>query len=424
MARSISYIFVAALLATGCATAPTRNNLEARQPTVAALGDGAPSPADLDLLPMLDVVRTPFVGNTPSAVGGYVRFFVEGDPPSSGGSGQRHYGDEDRDALSRWLVGRTNSRVLTVKVAVQRPNVNGTATLASSSHESSSRVGETWATEVNGRRYLTPYFRVDPGTVVGVQVSLKASRQIQSDVTRRILDVVTRAATLVNPTGSLVTTLNSGRLQSSAEFVDQSISSLFGETLGESSLDDYAPGQWNDQPKEMATITASFPMGGRVVDENRTRQIGVWKVFASPALVSIFSTVPLHDAGGAVPAGCPAMGSEAQACRAFQGLAAHTVLGLQVGENLTLGQALLADATVDAALARLRGAQANQLAEPARVLCSAIAAKAEGLGLNRFDAAATVWAVARSALSEDQAGAMLASGTCGAAVLAGRIGLA
>ena len=99
------------------------------------------------------------------------------------------------------------------------------------------------------------------------------------------------------------------------------------------------------------------------------------------------------------------------------------MLGLQVGENLTLGQALLADATIDAALGRIRSAQANQLAESARVLCSAVAAKAEGLGLNRFDAAATVWAIARSALTADQASAMLVPGTCGPAALAGRIGL-
>jgi len=408
-------LFVAACAGTG------RAPLVTKQSGVESL-DGPSNQVAVDLLPLLDVVRPAVAASPSTPVGGYVRFFVEGDPPTQeSGFVRRHYRDEARDPLSRWLVGRTNSRVLTVKVAVQRPNVTGTATLASSSHESSNRAGELWDTEVNGRRYLTPYFRVDPGTVVGVEASLNASRQIQSDVSRRILDVVTRAATLVNPAGSLVTTLNSERLQDSAEFVDESISSLFGEALGESSLNDYAPGQWSDG--EMATITASFPMGGRVTNENRTRRIGQWKVFASPALVSIFSTVPLQETAEAAPAGCPAAGSELQACRAFQGLAAHNVLGLQVGENLTLGQALLADATVDAALTRIRGAQANQLADPARVLCSAIAAKAEGLGLNRFDAAATVWAMARSALDGDEAEAMLDPGVCGAVALARAVGL-
>jgi hypothetical protein len=417
MAKRLSFLFMAAILTAACSTTPARNNFESRQPLSPALADAGRNTAHLDLLPLLNVEHHSGDNAAPSPIGGYVRFYVEGSPPdSASGADRRRYGDEERNWFSRWLVGRTYSRVLTVKVAVQRPNVTGATTLASSAHESSNSAGETWSTEVNGRRYLTPYFRVDPSTVAGVEVNLSASSQIRGDVTKRILDVVRRGAALVGPTGSLVTTLNSQRLQSSADFIDQSISALFGEALAERTLNDFAPSEWTGD--DMASIAASFPMGRRLANDDAARPIGEWKVHASTALVSIFADVPLH------PPAEPAGGTDAQARIAFEGLAAHTVLGLTVAEHLSLGQALLADTSVTAAFNRLREAAAANQAEAALALCSAVSGKAEALGLNRYDAAAAVWAFARSAMSRVQADIVLSASTsCGAAALARTVGL-
>ncbi|HEY0148458.1 MAG TPA: hypothetical protein VGB70_05580, partial [Allosphingosinicella sp.] len=258
---------------------------------------------------------------------------------------------------------------------------------------------------------LTPYLRVDPGTVVGVEVSLNASRQVEANVSRTVLDIVQRAAALAQPTGDLVTELNEERFQRTADFVDQAISSLFGQSVGEKASHEFGVGDWNAQ-LEIAEISAQFPMGLRVLDETQQREIGRWQVRASVPLVSIFSDTPLHvgtNPGNPGPCG-QLVGSDLQACTAFRMVSPQRVLGLSVGENVNLGQAILSDPAVLAAI------NAGTAADPD--LCSAIAARAEALGLNRYDSAAAVWAMQQARRVRS---ANLLSAACTAGALANRV---
>lgn len=366
-------------------------------------------------------------------VGGYTRFYVEGSLNEAGQSrngqtvGPRRYRDEKREWFQRWLVGRSVSRVLTVKVSLSRPDFSVTTTLASASHQSNRSDGESWTTEVNGQRVLTPFFRVDPNTKVSVETDLKASAGIQGQVTGAIIGVLQKAVGLAAPGSSLVTSLNSDKLNEASTFIDQSISALFGETLAEKSTNDFGPREWND--RALATIDAFFPMARSLADDRNARHVGSWTVRIERPVISIFGNVPFCTAD-ATPSTC---GTITQAKLAYAALAPSTVMNFPIAENVTIGQAVRTDTGITTALEALRRAapataagaaaatpQATAArAEAARTVCALVSAKAESLGFNRFDAAAAVWAVANSDLvTSDEARLLLATATsCQAASL-------
>jgi hypothetical protein len=381
----------------------------------------------VDLLPLIRV-DTPSQAPGQSAIGGYVRFYVC-DPSQCGGSAEpraapsRLYGEEHRDWLSRWLIGRSFSRLLSLKLSVSRPNISATATLASSVLQSNRSVGETWNSEINGRRYLTPFLRVDPDTVVSVDVEMNASTQVQANITRAVLGVVGRAVQLVQPTGQLITSLNSERFRQTSDFIDQSVSTLFATSLLERSSNQFAPEEWAN--KQLAEILARFPMNRRLMEPARYRYIGNWRLMATAPRISIFSDVEMYS-DKAASAPCDGLsGLDLQGCRAFIGLTPQRVLGISVGENLNLGQALLADTAISGEVGRLLSANGTDAKTRAGSrLCGLVAAKAEALGFNRYDAAAAVWAFSHDVqLEENRTHLMGASSTsipraCSAATLA------
>ena len=402
----------------------------------ARFGDG-------DILPLLDVRPDRAERNLQPPVGGYVHLWVEDSAPSSDVA--RCYGDETRNWLHRLFVGRNLSRVLQAKVSVTNPGVIGTTTLAASTRTSTRSDGEIWTTELSDRRILTPYFRVDPGTTVAIDLTLSASSTISGDITRNILSVIEQGARLASPTSAVVTSLTSDRLQNAANFVDRSISNLFGQKLSERSQSDFRPGQWFSvagQAGTLATVEAAFPMGNDVWDAARNRPLGTWRIRVSAPIISVFSAVPYYpgaaDATDGSGSSCANRNDqERQACIAFAGLTPATVLTFRLTDNVTLGDALRGDAAISSELSRLQAKPDDR--DIARRLCSLIASKAEGLGLNRYDAAATLWAFAadtqlgdagRNTLLTEPArsragteGSGSASLRCGAAVLAGDLGL-
>jgi hypothetical protein len=406
-------LIAAAALGTAPALSEPAGNRSPQQPPA----QNTTTPEPIDIMPLVDV-SAPFRGEASlSPVGGYVRFYIcevsQCAPGLSWSGGQRRYAADYRPWYERMFVNRNNIRLLSLKLSVREPNIGAAATMASSSFES--RRGQSWTTELNGRRYLTPYLRVDPGTVVGVEVSLNASRQVEANVSRTVLDIVERAAALAQPTGDLVTELNEERFERTADFVDEAISSLFGQSIGEKASHEFGVADWGAQ-LEIGEIRARFPMGLRVVDHSQQREIGRWQVRASVPLVSIFSDVPLYSEANSarvVDRGqCSALaaGPDQQACIAFRMVTPQRVLNLSVGENVTLGQAILADAAVLAAINAGAGSDAQ--------LCSAIAARAEALGLNRYDSAAAVWAMQEAGRVRSAA---LLQARCAAGTLATRV---
>jgi hypothetical protein len=386
-------------------------------------GPRAPS---VDLLRLLDV-QASHQDERPAPIDGYVRFYVC-DPSQCGvvepvQRGSREYGDDHRDWFSRWLMGRSYSRILTVKLTVTRPNFTVTTTLASSGFQSNSTVGETWNSEVSGRTYLTPYVRVDAETLVRVHVSLDASSRVQSNVSRTVLDVLGRAANLIQPGSQLVTSLNSSRFSDTSEFIDRSISALFAQNLAERSTNEFDPSDWSGKP--MVDIEVQFPMNRNALRSESYRNVGQWRFMATAPRISIFSDTRM-DMPGDIEPHCPDASGSLATCNAFRGVTPQRILGFGVGENLTLGRVLAADSEITAELGRLMTASGDARQTSARRLCHLVASKAEEVGLNRFDAAAAVWAFAeRSQLDRERrdlllhrqnscaAGAVAASTTIG-----------
>jgi hypothetical protein len=398
----------------------------------------------MDILPFLDIQRGSDGG--PSPVGGYVRFLIERVPVPD--PQVRRYATEHRDWLSRFFVGRSFARNLRARIVVNRTNVvTSTVTLASASFDSNRRQGQSWNTELNDRRFLTPYLRVDPGSTAAVEVTLAANTQVDSDITRNVLSIVEAGARLVAPTGPLVTSLTADRVTQASDFVDRSISALFNESIAERAQNDFAAEQWNAATGSyLAQVSAYFPMQRPMRDDTNLRNVGQWRIMVTPPVVSIFSDIPLHAPEDQISADCLSRsnknggteqlaGRDRLACMAFTGLIPARVLNLQVGEDQTLGQALRGDAGIAAAQQRFAAGLATEAASraggkerivtgTASELCGLIAERSESLGLNSYDAAAALWAFAwAGGLDGDVAHALSNGNTCPAARLSERLGL-
>ncbi|HWQ86339.1 hypothetical protein [Brevundimonas sp.] len=431
MNKAIIAAIAASICAAGCAT-QTRPKVSAPpEGYLRPQSEDASSRGRIDLLPLLDMVRHEKEQGATRArfIGGYTRFHVQSDlyqsQEATGAANAavqpRRYRDEDRGMLQRWLIGRSLSRVVSIRVSLSQPNVSATTTLAAATHESNRSRGESWVTEIHGRRMLTPYFRVDATTTATIEANLNASSSIQGDVSGTFINVLARAAALLAPSSTLVTSLTEGRMTAASDFVDQSISTLFAQTLTEKTATEFGPEDWG---AKLVTVTASLPHEHSVADDRVLDRIGDWTVSVEPAIVSIFSTTPLCS-----PASCAASVVELQAKTAFESLAPYTVLNFRLDGQQTLVQAIRADEAVARALDALsRVTDATSGNEDrksaARTLCNVVAGKAESLGFNRFDSAATVWAVGHSDLVSDKGGAaLMAVETCASAVLFPRLGL-
>jgi hypothetical protein len=417
-----------------------------------------------NILPLLSVRKTySSRASLTKPLSGYVRFWIEKvdrcgaatetDRQSADevdfqpiGPGERQYSQEKRDWLSRLFWGRSYARILQAKLTVTRSHVvTDTVTLASAAHMSSGHEGENWSSQIGDRQFLTPFFRVDQGTTAQVDVTLSATKEAESSVTKNVLSIVEAGAKLVAPTGPLVTALNSDRLTQTSNFIDTSISRLFHEKIEEKSSSDFPADAWLSPAtnadtacghayRRIATIAARFPMGKKVWTSTGYEPIGAWAIYVTDPIVSIFSDVPLNAAsskdvsgraasrvsqsqtsdgcsngGGVVETGQPKSltGIDRQACLAFRGLAPTRVLSLIVDDKVTLGDALRANAGISAAVQRYAGLSndATKSANEAkkgkadaqrigREICNLIAERAEAIGLNQWDSAAAVWAFA------------------------------
>jgi hypothetical protein len=92
-----------------------------------------------------------------------------------------------------------------------------------------------------------------------------------------------------------------------------------------------------------------------------------------------------------------------------------------VGENVTLGGALRADTAITAAIQRYDGASVKNPA--AHDLCVLVADRAEALGLNEYDSAAALWALASNGGINAEASQNIWGSSCAAARLARRLNL-
>jgi hypothetical protein len=398
-----------------------------------------PTSKPYNLLPLLGLTRK-HGGASLGYVGSYTRFIVENADEAIGAATQtegvhpesphlckpdkeRCYADEHRGWWARIFGRREVSRVLSVKVKLQNPDMASTATLASASYaDKQEGKGETWNTEVNGELYLTPYFRIDSNSMVRIEARINASTTAQSQISGKALAIVQGATDLLSPGSSLLSTLTAPRLTEASQFMDAAISGLLSNELIENSASDFPQALWFDDESRadvLVTIDGWFPPTHKLLDGNLNR-IGQWRIRVDDPVISIFSPVKV----GA----CAMEELEAPACIAvFKTLTSSQVLNFRITRDLTLKQTLLADGIVMSAVNQLKQPKKSSASaqEAARILCVQIDEKAQVIGLNRVDAAALVWAFSHDTGLDSERGKALRSRdtSCLAAKLADDLGL-
>ncbi|GEM_PF-710935 len=377
-----------------------------------------------DILPFLDFSLPQATPGSAAFLDTYTRIYVEGENPQTvqaagagelqcrSAPGSRCYQDEHRPLLARVAMDREFSRLISVRIELQNPDASTTTTLASSSYRSGGSKGETWETEAHGRLFLTPLFRIDSNTVLRAEAHLNATSSRKDQVSGPALAVLQNAARLMAPTTTLLTPLTAEDANTASRFFSQTLSELFSNSLSEKSSVDIGASRLGDQP--IAQLTAYFPEGRHVYDR-RLALIGTWNLMSSPPVISVFSDVTAT----CTPApGCLA----AQARMALAGVPAARILTFRVAPRVSIRDALAADASVGDAVLALRDAKAGQaLRDAARAACQRVDEKAHQLGLNRFDAAAVLWAYSHEATLGSAQGLALRQAGCPAAVIAADI---
>lgn len=390
--------------------------------------------------PMM-LVTLPLPTPVPRSLGGYTRIVADFQVHST--DHVRNYNEERRSSLARFLAGKTIARLLTVKATLARPRVSTITTFASFDYTSNRKSGESWASEVDPQRVLTPYFRIDADSAISLEATASATSTYQMNVAAGLLDVIKRAAKLVAPTTTLITSLNKERFEDASSFVDQSLSSVLQESLVERSTNDFPMKDWVG--RELLTIEVWMPIANEITParlkakpREEPKLLGKWTIRSVPAVLSVFSDTPLlltssddrvqvnkpstnrRNKGRAAVAAEDKAKTTSQcgdsnpdiiaACAAFKTLDPQTVLNFQVDSGVSLAQALAGESGIAAAREHLlQNATANTdtARENANALCTLVADKAHVLGFNRFDVAAILWAYSSQSFVTKVAGVAL-----------------
>lgn len=378
-------------------------------------------------------------GSAISPLGGYTRlelsFLADTDTAKAR---ERDYSAEERDWLRRYLRGKSVSRLLTLKATLNRPDIARISTLVSMTHDSSAHQGEKWATEFGTRSALTPYFRIDPDTMVEVEATLNATSKGDGSSVGAVLDLLRRAAEAVAPSTGLVNSITQGGYNKAARLVDQTLDSLFAQAIEERRTADYPAARLDG--RDLATLQVTMPMGNDITPSSPKGKanlvhVGSWTIRAAKPLLSIFGDVRLEDVSPAAKTSGADTGADTgtaadtdrkakngangcqfglAVCGLYGYLTPPTILNYPAAPSISIGQALSAEARITTARDRLIATVAQKKAgnggadnadrtAAARALCGEVADAAHRLGLNRYDAAAVVWAYANATFADDAA---------------------
>lgn len=378
-----------------------------------------------------------------SRLGGYTRLSVRYEPPA--GSSERLYDSERRAWPVRWLMGKSIARVLTIKASLARPKVAMTTSIASVGHVSNDKDGEAWTTELNPRRMLTPYFRIDSESALNLEFTLNVSSTYDASLAKNGLALVRRATELVAPSATLLTSLNEERFGQASQFVDSTIASLLRESIVERSVNDYVIKDWTGQ--KLAEIEVKAPIGNEVTPSAKSRDrhlqsLGKWIVYADRPILSVFSDVEIFEPvplkGTKAPATAAtaakqeqqpcvdfaASSAEHQACLDFAKLQPSAILNFQVDSGVSVNQALSSDDSVISARdALMKAGDGDPTKAAAQDLCLVVVDKADKLGFNRFDTAAILWAYTRQGFDAKRRTVLQDATTCLPLTLAYAMGL-
>lgn len=360
-----------------------------------AAGPGGVGTVTKDFLPFIDVAIDEYAANAPYGVpleDLYTRIrIVTLDPQARDMAGtaagtytdapaQRNYKEESRGWLSRMMGSKEVSRALLAEFEISKPDVTATEALFSASFSSNREQGETWSTDQSLALYATPWFKVSSNTTITAKLRMQLSDERESSgATANVMSSLTTAAGLLAPTSSLLTYFTAPTMLEASNFLDNSVSTLFGRSITEQTVSSMAIKSWQDSP--ILVVYAALPDAKDIRNTKDRDMLGGWAVYLEAPIVSVFTSATQYGDDGT---------SE---WPDFAGTAGADILAFKIGEELTV---------YDYVFSRLdlfdRISSLNDYSDPdlARLICTRIERGLSEIGFNSSDAAAGVWAAATS----------------------------
>lgn len=346
-------------------------------------------PHDLNKLP---AVRDKAGANTEANTGkilGYTRFRIDFyDCPAED---VRDYGDEKRNFLKRWFLGKHATKTVEFTMSYS-PNGVETKRLAVSVNRKSGNDGENWETTINAPMIPSPYFRIDQGSKATVSARVNVSRDYDSNIAEGALELVTKATAAIIPSATLITDENKERFGKASSFVDTAISGLLKVTIEEHPTVEYPllPGR---DGQVLAIYALHLPFANNAYGNAAypLKPAGIFVVAADRLRWSMFSDVsegPLKATS----------------------LSPESILGYLVDDQKTIRERLGGAQIIASAQDELvSSGDADEQANKGYAICRLIATEAESIGLTPPDRAAVAWAYVKSmAFDPDKEGAVLA----------------
>ncbi len=310
---------------------------------------------------------------------------------------QRNYKEESRGWLARMMGSKEVSRALLAEFDITRPDVKATEALFSASFSSNREQGETWSTDQSLALYATPYFKISSNTTLTAKLRMQLSDERESSgASANVMASLTNAANLLAPASTLVTYFSAPSMLEASNFLDTSVSTLFGRSITEQTVSTMALKTWTEDP--ILVVYAALPDPKDIRDTKNREMLGGWAVYLDAPIVSVFTSATQADENGY------------EDWPDYRGTVGADILAFKVGEELTV---------YDYVFSRLdlfdRIASLNEAPEPdlARLICTRIERGMSEIGFNAADSSATVWAAATSDQFNAAASALLLQpGTC------------
>ncbi|MEQ8558979.1 MAG: hypothetical protein RIB03_11735 [Henriciella sp.] len=304
---------------------------------------------------------------------------------------QRNYKDESRGWLSRMMGSKEVSRALLAEFEIKKPDVTATEALFSASFSSNREQGESWSTDQSLALYATPWFKVSSNTTLTAKLRMQLSDERESSgATANVMASLTSAASLIAPASSLVTYFSAPSMLEASNFLDTSVSTLFGRSITEQTISTLALKSWTEKP--ILVVYAAMPDPKDIRNTKDRDMLGGWAIYLDAPIVSVFTSATQADDQGY------------DEWPDYRGTVGADILAFKVGDELTVYDYIFSRLDLFDRISNLNEAPEADLA---RLICTRIERGLSEIGFNAADSAAGVWAAATSDQFTSDASALL-----------------
>ncbi|MEL6831123.1 MAG: hypothetical protein AAFO63_13410, partial [Pseudomonadota bacterium] len=226
-----------------------------------------------------------------------------------------------------------------------------------------------------------PWFKVSANSTLTTKLRMQLADQRESaSASAMVMGALSNAANLIAPTTPLINYFNSPSLNDASNFLDASVSSLFGRAITEQSTGTLPLRNWQDCP--VVVVYAAMPDARDIRKTRDAEQLGAWAVSLEKPLFSMFTrnTQTSPDGWETWPDYSDVSSSDVLSFEMDRNLSVHTFIQTELGMGDRIAEL---NTSPDRALARQ--------------ICQRMERGLSGQGgLNAFDSAAAIYAAADS----------------------------